>query len=181
MLYKVQQSYLDRAKNTNKLMILTQTQTAKKVAQLKKQGKTVGLCIGFYDVLNIRHVKLFKFAKTQVDVLVVGMEQSESARINISGGNRPIDTQEMRLEFLSELKSVDIIFVMAHVIDFKATPNASDWYKKLFAQIAPTHLITNTITDKFSEKKKELADELGIEFVGLPDISFLESESALSP
>lgn len=155
-------------------MVLTQTQAKEKVKSLKNKEKTVGMCIGFYDIMNIRHVKLFKFAKDQVDFLLVGVEQDESAKMNISGGNRPIDKLEHRIEFLEELKSIDYIFVMDHVIDFKNTPNASDWYKNLFSEISPTHLITNTVTDKFSEKKKELAEKLGITFTPFTDISFLE-------
>lgn len=155
-------------------MILTQAQTAKEVKKLKKQGKTVGLCIGYYDILNIRDIKLFKLAKTKVDVVVVGVEQDESCKMNIKGANRPIDRLELRLEFLDQIKSVDIAYTIDFCINFRETPNSSDYYKKMFAEIGPTHLVTNPITDQFAEKKAEIAEELGMEFIGFPDISFLE-------
>lgn len=153
-------------------MILSQAQATKKSAQLKNQGKTIALAIGFYDMISVRHIKLFRFAKQHTDILIVGVEKDESAKINISGGTRPVDKLEHRLAMLDELKSVDYIFTMDHVIDFK-NKNAPLIYKDLFEQIAPTHLVTNITTDKFASKKEFLAKELGIKFIASTDTSHL--------
>lgn len=155
-------------------MIVTQKQTATKSKQLQKRGKTVGLCVGYFDVLNVRHARLFKFAKTKVDVLIVGVEQDQSCTWNMTGIKRPIDKLELRLELLEQLKPIDIIYVMDHCINFKKTKNAPEIYKKMFKQISPTHLITNTVTDKHFEKKKQHANQLGIEFVGYHDLGFMD-------
>lgn len=156
-------------------MIVSQKEACIQSKKLKNknENKTVALVIGFYDMISIRHIKLFKFAKQHADFLLVGVEKDESAKINISGGTRPIDKLTHRLEMINELKSVDFVFSMDHVVDFKNT-NASLVYKELFSKISPTCLVTNITTDKFALKKEQFAKELGIRFVASTDTSHLE-------
>ena len=66
------------------------------------------------------------------------------------------------------------IFEIDFVVDFINERKAEGLYKKLIEDISPTHLITNSVTDKFASKKKEHANELGIEFLDSKDSNFIQ-------
>lgn len=46
------------------------------------QGKKVGLVTGCFDILHFGHISIFEFAKSHVDILLVGIDSDESIKIN---------------------------------------------------------------------------------------------------
>jgi len=65
---------------------------------------------GTFDVLHLGHIKLFEFAKSQGDYLIVGIDSDKRIK-ELKGKNRPINNQEARLEFLSAIKYIDTVFI----------------------------------------------------------------------
>ena len=123
-------------------------------------GGKVGLITGCFDVLHIGHVRLFKWAKKRVDLLIVGLDSDGSIKLS-KGAGRPIFSQRVRLETLSELSSVDYVFGIRKVLDF-SKPSSSSYYGKLSKKIAPDHLITHLAKDRFVDEKIKRAGGLGI-------------------
>lgn len=84
------------------------------IAQLKKQGKTVGLCHGGFDLLHPGHVKHFESAKKKCDVLVVSVT-SDRFVTGRKGEGRPIFPDKLRAYMIANLRMVDYVVVT----DFK--------------------------------------------------------------
>ncbi len=93
--------------------IKSEKELSRLISNLKKQGKTVGLCVGAYDLLHPGHVKHFESAKKMCDVLVVGVTSDTFVRLR-KGPNRPIFNQNLRAYMVSQIKFVDYVFVSKH-------------------------------------------------------------------
>ncbi len=78
----------------------------KKVSELKKKKLKIVHCHGVFDIVHIGHIKHLKKAKDQGDILIVTVTSDKFVN---KGSNRPIFNQKKRLEFLSELESVDFV------------------------------------------------------------------------
>lgn len=126
-------------------------------------GGKVGLITGCFDVLHIGHVRLFKWAKKRVDLLIVGLDSDGSIRLS-KGTGRPIFSQKVRLETLSELSSVDYVFGIRGVFDFKAK-ESDVYYKKLMTKIRPDYLITHITRDVYVGNKVDRAKECGARLI----------------
>jgi len=85
-------------------------QLADIVRHLKKQGQTVVLTNGCFDLLNANHISLLRHAKSLGDVLVVATN-SDASITRLKGKSRPILTQAERVEILSGLHYVDYVAV----------------------------------------------------------------------
>jgi rfaE bifunctional protein nucleotidyltransferase chain/domain len=94
--------------------ILSFESCAKKIAELKKQGKTVGLCHGGFDLTHPGHVKHFESAKSFSDILVVSITSDRfvSAR---KGSGRPIYTDKLRAFMAASIYCVNYVVIT----DFK--------------------------------------------------------------
>lgn len=132
--------------------------------QLRRQGKNIGLITGCFDVIHFGHINLFRFAKRQVDILVVGIDNDKSIMLS-KGKNRPLFPQRVRAEMLAELESVDYVFVIKEVFRFDF-PRADSVQGKILKKIKPSYLITYPLADKYWQKKKERAEKLGVKFLG---------------
>jgi len=80
------------------------------VSDLKKQGKKVGLCVGGFDLLHPGHMTHLRFAKKLCDFLVIGVT-SDKFNAQRKGDGRPIYNDLLRTFSLSQLESVDFVFV----------------------------------------------------------------------
>ncbi len=67
---------------------------------------------GTFDILHVAHIDLLNFAKSQGDVLIVGIDSDERVK-KLKGETRPINNQFERLHLLRNLKSVDEVFVFS--------------------------------------------------------------------
>lgn len=80
------------------------------VVQLKRKGKTVGLCQGGYDLLHPGHVKHFESAKKHCDVLIVSVTADRWVRER-KGQGRPIFADTLRAYMIAALSCVDYIVI----------------------------------------------------------------------
>jgi len=65
---------------------------------------------GCFDVLHRGHVEMFKFAKSQGDFLVVGIDSDDRVR-QLKGYHRPINNQEDRRFFLEAIRFIDQVVI----------------------------------------------------------------------
>jgi rfaE bifunctional protein nucleotidyltransferase chain/domain len=65
---------------------------------------------GCYDILHIGHIRLFEFAKSLGDKLIVGIDADNRVRRS-KGNNRPINSQEFRKEILQAVKFIDEVYI----------------------------------------------------------------------
>ncbi|HET7099305.1 MAG TPA: adenylyltransferase/cytidyltransferase family protein [Patescibacteria group bacterium] len=143
----------------------------KRIAELSKKTKsnkkTVGLILGSFDILHMGHIHLFQFAKKNVDLLIVGLDNDQTIK-NTKGEPRPINSYKRRSNFLSELSSVDYIFQITKV--FKHGDNTSfTFLENMVRKINPTHILTSINCDGLWKEKRNFAKKLGIKFI--PDKS----------
>ena len=74
----------------------------------KKNKNKIVLCHGGFDFLHLGHLKHFKAAKKYGDYLVVSIT---SANLLRKGLNRPIYSDNERVEFLSSIDIIDYIYI----------------------------------------------------------------------
>lgn len=84
------------------------------IARFRKQGKTIGLCHGGFDLLHPGHVKHFESAKKMCDVLVVSVT-SDRFVTGRKGEGRPIFSDKLRAYMIANLRMVDYVVIT----DFK--------------------------------------------------------------
>jgi len=82
----------------------------KVVHDLRKLGKKIVFTNGCFDILHVGHVRYLAAARSEGDVLVLGLNSDESVR-SIKPENRPIVNQDQRAEVLAGLECVDYITV----------------------------------------------------------------------
>lgn len=92
----------------NSKKFLTKEQLRKKLIYLKQNKKKIVLCHGVFDLVHLGHIKYFKSSKLYGDYLIVSVTAD---RFVNKGPGRPIFNQNQRLEFLSELKVIDSVFL----------------------------------------------------------------------
>lgn len=76
--------------------------------ELKKEGKTIALCHGVFDLVHPGHVIHLQQARELADVLVVSITAAKFVR---KGPDRPYFNDEMRMMFLAALECVDYVLL----------------------------------------------------------------------
>ncbi len=76
----------------------------------RRHGQRVAFTNGCFDVLHAGHVQYLQEARTQADVLVVGLNSDASARA-LKGEGRPVNPVEARAHVLAGLQAVDYVTV----------------------------------------------------------------------
>ena len=130
--------------NTNKKEyysnnILSEEGIIKLVKYIRKRGKTVGLCMGGFDLIHPGHITHLRSAKSHCDYLIIGVSCDKHQRER-KGPSRPVYPEELRAFSIAQLKSVDYVF-----ISYKT--NAIDHIK----HIKPNYYIKGS---DYSEKRK---------------------------
>ncbi|HZZ43208.1 MAG TPA: D-glycero-beta-D-manno-heptose 1-phosphate adenylyltransferase [Tepidisphaeraceae bacterium] len=74
----------------------------------RNAGKKIVFTNGCFDLIHLGHVKYFQYAKSQGDLLVVGVNTDASIR-GLKGDKRPIISEEDRISVLEELESIDYL------------------------------------------------------------------------
>lgn len=95
--------------NYNSKNVLDENELVEKISFLKKGEKTIGLCVGSFDLLHPGHVDHFISAKKYCDILVVGVTSDKFVSKRKKG--RPIFNEQMRAFFISQIKPVDYVFI----------------------------------------------------------------------
>lgn len=81
-----------------------------RVAAARREGRTVALANGCFDVLHLGHVRYLEGAKAEADVLVVGVNGDASVR-RLKGEGRPITPAADRALLVAALRAVDHVVV----------------------------------------------------------------------
>ena len=76
--------------------------------ELLKEGKTVALCHGVFDLVHPGHIIHLEQAKAMADVLVVSITSAKYVR---KGPGRPYFDDEMRMKFLSAIECIDYVML----------------------------------------------------------------------
>jgi len=74
----------------------------------RKAGKKIVFTNGCFDILHVGHVRYLAAAKSEGDLLIVGLNSDSSVR-SIKGDRRPLVNQDQRAEVLASLVCVDYV------------------------------------------------------------------------
>ena len=80
------------------------------VEHCKGLGLKIVLTQGAFDMIHVGHGRYLKEAKNQGDLLVVGVDSDKKIR-HRKGPERPVIPQDERLEMLTHLRYVDLVFL----------------------------------------------------------------------
>ncbi len=94
-------SSIKKIKNLDELVVICDN--------LKKEGKTIVTTNGTFDLFHIGHLKSLEDSKEQGDVLIVGLNSDVSVK-KYKSADRPIITQQLRMEVIAGLECVDYVF-----------------------------------------------------------------------
>ena len=81
-----------------------------RLAVARREGRTVALANGCFDVLHVGHARYLEGAAAEADVLVVGVNADASVR-RLKGPGRPVLPQEDRARLVAALRVVDHVVV----------------------------------------------------------------------
>jgi D-glycero-beta-D-manno-heptose 1-phosphate adenylyltransferase len=90
--------------------ILDRNRLIARVAIARKHGARIVLANGCFDILHVGHVRYLEEARTLGDVLVVGINSDEQARI-LKGEGRPFVPERERAETVAALRAVDFVTI----------------------------------------------------------------------
>lgn len=90
--------------------ILSRQVLAECIRRLKQEGKTIVSTNGSFDLLHIGHVTMLQEAKSQGDVLIVGLNSDDGIR-RYKGKYRPICPEAHRAGMLAALACVDYVTI----------------------------------------------------------------------
>jgi len=86
--------------------------TARKLAagldKVRREGKKIVFTNGCFDILHVGHVRYLAAARSEGDLLIVGLNSDTSVR-SIKGDRRPLVNQDQRAEVLASLMFVDYV------------------------------------------------------------------------
>jgi len=88
--------------------IVTLEDLAARLGKARKSGQTIVFTNGCFDIMHVGHVRYLGQARSQGDLLVVGLNSDSSVRA-IKGDSRPIVGQDHRAELLASLACVDYV------------------------------------------------------------------------
>ena len=89
-------------------MIVTRAELIQKIADARRLGRTVAFANGCFDLLHVGHVRYLEAAAQEADLLVVAVNDDDSARA-LKGEGRPILSAEHRAELVEALRCVDFV------------------------------------------------------------------------
>lgn len=96
------------SKNQNKF--LPNKHIKKTINYLKEKGHKIVFTNGCFDIVHLGHIKLLKESKKYGDILIVAINSDKSVKQN-KGKDRPLNNENDRIKFLSELNYVDFIII----------------------------------------------------------------------
>lgn len=111
------------------------------------EKKSLVLATGVFDVLHQEHLAFLQAAKKEADLFLLGIESDKRVRI-IKGKDRPIHSEEKRLETILSLGIVDAAFILPEQFEKSADHQA------LIRKISPEVLAVSLSTPHLKEKKE---------------------------
>src|SRR5713101_9326983 len=83
-----------------------------KLAEHKRRGQHIVFANGCFDTLHVGHIRYLEGARSQGDVLVVGVN-ADSSVCNLKGPGRPILDENARAQLVAALRCVDYVVLFA--------------------------------------------------------------------
>lgn len=90
--------------------IVTLEDLVTRLSKVRKSGQKIVFTNGCFDILHVGHVRYLAEARSQGDMLIVGLNSDGSVR-TIKGDKRPIVRQDYRAEILASLACVDYVVI----------------------------------------------------------------------
>jgi rfaE bifunctional protein nucleotidyltransferase chain/domain len=90
--------------------VLTAAKLVCVLDKARQAGKKIVFTNGCFDILHVGHVRYLAAARSEGDLLVVGLNSDTSVR-SIKGELRPLVSQDQRAEVLANLVCVDYVVV----------------------------------------------------------------------
>lgn len=113
---------------------------------IKKEGKTIALCHGVFDLLHPGHIIHLEQAKKMADILVVSITAAQYVR---KGPGRPYFDDEMRMKVLAALACVDYVMLSkGYTVDDIIESVEPDIYVKGSEYAKAADDITGKITEE---------------------------------
>jgi D-beta-D-heptose 7-phosphate kinase/D-beta-D-heptose 1-phosphate adenosyltransferase len=81
-----------------------------RLGEVRKSGQKIVFTNGCFDILHVGHVRYLAGARSQGDLLIVGLNSDASVHL-IKGDKRPIVRQGDRAEILASLACVDYVVI----------------------------------------------------------------------
>lgn len=144
----------------------------------RKKQKTIGLIAGCFDILHLGHIHLFREAKKLVDILIIELENDENIK-TLKGQNRPINTAEYRANFLSEITSIDYIFIVDRTFK-QDSAEAAHYYEQLIVDLKPQYIFLSAKQDKYKEQKQRSAHKSGSQYVEIEPLRIMSTTEILN-
>jgi len=88
--------------------IVTLEDLVNRLGKVRKSGRKIVFTNGCFDIMHVGHVRYLAEARSQGDMLVVGLNSDGSMR-TLKGEKRPIVRQDHRAEVLASLACVDYV------------------------------------------------------------------------
>ena len=82
------------------------------IKELREEGKKIVFTNGCFDLIHKGHIALLNKARTEGDVLIVGVNDDESVK-KVKGNDRPVNILEDRITVLAGLQSIDYLIAFA--------------------------------------------------------------------
>lgn len=125
-------------------LLATRAEILEQRARWKRDAKTVVFTNGCYDLLHPGHIRLLENARSEGDVLIVGLN-SDASVSRAKGPGRPLTPERERAEMLLALEAVDAV-----VLFDEDTPRA------LIADLLPDVLIKGADWSHFIAGREEV-------------------------
>jgi D-glycero-beta-D-manno-heptose 1-phosphate adenylyltransferase len=90
--------------------ILTREALKQRTAAWRREGESITLANGCFDLLHVGHVRYLHAAKQLGGRLIVAINSDESVRA-LKGEGRPLMPAEERAEILAALADVDVVVI----------------------------------------------------------------------
>jgi rfaE bifunctional protein nucleotidyltransferase chain/domain len=90
--------------------VVSREELIKTVGEARAAGLRIVLANGCFDVLHVGHIRYLAGARSEGDLLIVGVNSDEQVREQ-KGEGRPILPAEQRAEILAALESVNYVTV----------------------------------------------------------------------
>ena len=138
--------------------VLSRDRLKHQVAEWRREGQSITLANGCFDLLHVGHVRYIHAAKELGGRLIVAINADESVHA-LKGQGRPLMPENERAEILAALADVDAVVVF-HEHDVRA----------LIREIRPDIQVKGTDYSADSVPERDAMQEVGgrVEIVGDP-------------
>src|SRR6267378_4522681 len=92
--------------------IVARTVLREKLAEHKRQGRSILFANGCFDTLHVGHIRYLEGARREGEILVVGVN-ADSSVCHLKGPGRPILDENARAQLVAALRSVDYVVLFA--------------------------------------------------------------------